>query len=304
MTDTQCPMPNNRRLAKPATRPLGFTLIEMVVAVSLITLLVGIAVPVVGASLRITEENTTRERMEALAEGIRNFYEDTETFPATLSDLVSISGSISGWAGPYVNQGFDDAKGNIFYDSWRNLIQYIDVDAATKRLRSRGLNATDEGGGGDDIDLDVDATALLRKKNQKLLDEINAAITTYNVTLRITNLPPMAATGVNPPHDPSGHQHTHTYIFDGNWVSVTHRHQLSITHSVRDFYAPADWPRVAWVNTVYDVPLKGSWSYTLSLLELRGLLDNTDGRYTTDAWGNDFVTGTDPVQYVTSGGSN
>ena len=48
----------------------AFTLIEMVVVISIMALMVGIAIPVVGASLRITEVGETKDTMKALGEGI------------------------------------------------------------------------------------------------------------------------------------------------------------------------------------------------------------------------------------------
>lgn|GEM_PF-3143873 len=301
MPGSQLPMTSDRRRSAPRG---GFTLIEMVVAISLMALLVGIAIPVVGATLRITEVNTTRERMQDLAVGVANFYEDTEQFPATLTELVSIGGAISGWAGPYVNQGFSGTKGNIFYDSWRNAFQYIDVDADTKRLRSWGFNGTNESGGGDDIDLDVDVVILVRKKNEKLLAEINNAIKTYNTVYRVTEWPYMDYDSINPPDNPDGHWHTHYYIFKDEWTEYTHRHDLAIMHTIRALYTGSNKDNVFIGPSLMDVPLKSPWSYTLSLLEFRQLLDNTDGRYNSDLWGNDFVLGPDPVQYATSSGSN
>jgi len=302
--------PTPARRCRRAARG-GFTLIELVVVVSIMALLVGVAIPVVGASLRVTDENTTRKRMEALAEGIRNFYEDTGQLPAALSRLASIDEPIAGWAGPYVDEGFAGTKGNIFYDAWQNAFEYLDIDAHTKRLRSRGLNRTDDSGGGDDIDLVVDVACLARKKNQQLLDEINNAIMTYNLKYRITEI----AYDKNnrpeiPPDDPTGHWHTHRYLYEiadhiYGWVYQTHRHRLTDYHSIKAFYSEKrDRDKVVKdMPSVQDAPLKSPWSYTLSLLEVYGLLDNSDGRYTTDVWGNEFICGPDPVQYVTSSGS-
>jgi len=288
----------------------GFTLTELAIAVSITALLVGIAIPVVGASLQAADENATMERMKALAEGVKNFYEDTHQFPDTLSELVTIGDPIPGWRGPYVNEGAGATKNNIFYDAWQNPFQYIDVDADTKRLRSRGPDQADDGGGDDDINLDVDVVALAGKINRELLDEINKAILTYNTKHRITQWPYDASDDTTiPPDDPAGHWHTHKYLYEVarhecGWVYQTHRHQLTHYHNMRAFYqGKKEKDKVKEGPSWTDVPLKGPWSYTLGLLELHGLLDNSDGRYTTDAWGNDFICGPDPVQYVTSSGS-
>ncbi|HUU69787.1 MAG TPA: prepilin-type N-terminal cleavage/methylation domain-containing protein [Planctomycetota bacterium] len=236
-------------------RRQGFTLLEMIVVLSIFALLTGIAIPVAGVALRIEETNSTRDRMADLSEGIRNFYHDTARFPITLDELITAPKKVVGWAGRYVNQGFTDPKGSIFYDGWQNAFQYLNVDAYTKRLRSLGLNGSNDGGTGDDIDLDVNVADLLRDVNNDILSEINTAISLYNRFYRLSS------------DTTSGDQ--------------------------------ADSG-----DDVIDVPLAGPWSNVLAMLAGAGLLSNSNGRYTADVWGNAFITGPDPVQYVTSQGSN
>jgi len=244
----QCPKPN-ALIHRSSFRQPGFTLLEMIVVLSIFALLTGIAIPVAGVALRIEETNSTRDRMADLSEGIRNFYHDVGRFPISLDELITAPKKLVGWAGPYVNQGFTDAKGNILYDGWQNAFQYLNVDAYTKRLRSLGLNAANDGGTGDDIDLDINVADLLRDVNNDILGEINTAISLYNQYYRVTDEPPVG---------------------DGN---------------------------------VVDVPLTRPWSNALSMLVGAGLLGNSNSRYTADVWGNAFIAGPDPVQYVTSQGS-
>ena len=284
----------------PASKRSAFTLLEVVVVVAVMTLLAGLAVPVAGVALRVTEVSEAKSRMNDLSDAARNFYEDTGRFPTQLSELQSVSGTVPGWSGPYVNAGFSDRKDNIFYDPWQNAFEFDAVDSYTRQLRSWGFNATDDSGSGDDLTLPVSVADILRAKNQLLLKEINAAVAAYNATFRVTRFPPLSATGADISDDPLGYRHVHHYIFNGAWVTYTHRHDLAVVHSMKDLH-PTQPDLVADEASITDVPLLGPWSYTLSLLEMRGLLDNTDGRYTIDAWGNAFVTGPDPVQYVLSG---
>ena len=293
----------------------GFTLLEMVIVIGIMTLLVGIAVPVVGASLRISEVGNTKDTMKGLAEGIRNFYEDTDRFPKTLTELVTTKSKPAGWSGPYVNEGFSGPKGNAFYDAWQNAFEYTVADSSTATLRSWGFNGTDEKGKGDDIDLDIDVEHLLRDKNQKLLDEINTAIQSYNASYRTSMMPVVSDSkekgkkgkknekGWKGGKGASGHWHTHRYIYSGKWVSEKHRHNLNSVHSIKDLYSKKDEEKVGDEPSVLDIPLMNPWTYTLDLLKMRSLLDNSSGRYSTDVWGNAFIPGPDPVQYVTSSGS-
>ncbi|NQT21241.1 MAG: type II secretion system protein GspG [Planctomycetes bacterium] len=280
----------------------AFTLIEMVVVIGIMALMVGIAIPVVGASLRATEASETKNTMKALAEGIENFYQDTDIFPTVLEELVTTKKKVTGWSGPYVNEGFSGSKDNIYYDAWQNLFQY-QATTSTATVRSWGPNRKEEKGGGDDIDFVVDVTSLLRSKNQKLLDEVNAAIQAYNSTLRTTSLPVLEDTG-KIKKSKSGIWHTHHHIYKGKWTAITHRHKLKDVHSIKDLYDKKKEKDVADEPSVLDIPLLSPWSYTLVLLELRSLLDNHDKRYDKDAWGNAFITGPDPVQYVTSKDQN
>ena len=50
-----------------------------------------------------------------------------------------------------------------------------------------------------------------------------------------------------------------------------------------------------------DVPLTGPWPHVLQQLRDKNLLPD-DPIYETDVWGNEFICGPDPVEYVTSAG--
>jgi len=122
-------------------------------------LLAGIAVPVIGATLRIGETQSTVERLEMLAEAIENHFEDTGQLPASLDELVNNSDT-GGWCGPYVNTWFSDSQDDIFHDAWRNPVEYIVDNSHSVLLRSWGYNGRNESGEGDDIDLNVDLSPL------------------------------------------------------------------------------------------------------------------------------------------------
>ncbi|HUS57401.1 MAG TPA: type II secretion system protein GspG [Planctomycetota bacterium] len=258
----------------------GFTLIELVVVIAVMALLAGIAMPVVAVSLRIAETDATWQRMEDLSKAVTDFYKDTDQFPGNLQELVSASG-IACWAGPYVNEGFSEPKGNIFYDAWHNAFQYSSIDSSNARLMSWGLNAQDDGGTGDDIVLNVSVEPVLREKNLKLLAEVNDAIRLYNLYYRMSRVE-AGADGFTPPGQVD------------NPGNGTPPGQSKKNNGGSDEGSE---------EVVVDTPLTGPWAITLSMLVQQGLLNNSNGRYTGDAWGNAFITGPDPVQYVTSGGS-
>ena len=126
------------------TRRGGFTLIEVIVAITLMALLAGAAAPVAMQQVRSSRLRTTQERMQSLvvamvgdpARGDFGYVGDVGALPAALVDLntrdditpifdaaVDPNDGIStGWAGPYVPLA---ANGNTaFVDSWGNPFVY------------------------------------------------------------------------------------------------------------------------------------------------------------------------------------
>ncbi|MBM4117536.1 prepilin-type N-terminal cleavage/methylation domain-containing protein [bacterium] len=89
--------------------------------------------------------------LEALAAGARRHYQDHSSFPAQLADL----------SGSYVDPGF---AGDSFEDDWRQAyasrIESLGGGASRLILWSRGPNHTDENGGGDDLRLEVNSSAI------------------------------------------------------------------------------------------------------------------------------------------------
>jgi len=227
---------------KASTVP-GFTLLEVIVVLAVLTVLAGIAVPVVGATLRIADTSATTEEMDAIRQAILNFYEDVAQMPSSLDDLVEAPPSVDGWLGPYINVGLTSEANNDFrHDAWRRAYELISAGDSRLTLRSWGPDRSDDSGSDDDIDLAVDVTPVQRKLTQQRLDAINAAIISYNRYFRFTT-------------NPGGQ--------------------------------------------IQDHPLSGPWGNTRTKLVNADLLPN-DLIYLTDAWGNAFACGPDPVQYVTS----
>ena len=88
------------------TRRKGFTLIEIVVATAIISLLVGISVPLTVEVLKVSRERVTIERMKTVYRAIMGdpalgdfgFLGDIGDFPSALSDLVSKPVSLAAFA--------------------------------------------------------------------------------------------------------------------------------------------------------------------------------------------------------------
>ena len=72
----------------PRPRQSGFTLIELMVVVSIIGILAGIAVVQVRNMQRKARETALRKDLHDMREAIDNFYADKQRFPTDLNELV------------------------------------------------------------------------------------------------------------------------------------------------------------------------------------------------------------------------
>ncbi len=74
---------------KNARRMRGFTLIEMVVVVSIITILLAIAIPIYSQSVRRARERALRSELSILNRAIVQYTLDKQKAPQGIEDLVS-----------------------------------------------------------------------------------------------------------------------------------------------------------------------------------------------------------------------
>ena len=78
------PSPRGSRLAARA----GFTLIEILIVISIIGILITLAQPSFQRAVTAAREATLKENLFVLRDVIDQFYADTGNYPASLSDLV------------------------------------------------------------------------------------------------------------------------------------------------------------------------------------------------------------------------
>ena len=67
----------------------GFTLIEMMVVISIIVILLGVAVPIYSRSINLAKEDAFRQSLESLNKVIYQYTLDKQKPPGSLQDLVS-----------------------------------------------------------------------------------------------------------------------------------------------------------------------------------------------------------------------
>lgn len=151
----------------------GFTLIEIIVAMAILSIMAGTLVPMLYKTWESNEIAVTRGRMLELKkamvgdralvqQGIRTHYGfvgDNGLLPAGIQDLVTNFGTFANWNGPYLG-GFDPATYKS--DAWGNGIAYarhnpflsVSGMSVAATLRSAGPDRTF--GTGDDIDENSD----------------------------------------------------------------------------------------------------------------------------------------------------
>ncbi|MFY9673710.1 MAG: type II secretion system protein [Terriglobales bacterium] len=81
----------------------GFTLIEMMVAISVMVILLGLAMPIYSASIRAVKEDNFKKNLETLNKCIVQYTLDKQKAPKSLQDLVTAK---------YIQKVPDDVTGS------------------------------------------------------------------------------------------------------------------------------------------------------------------------------------------------
>ena len=124
---------SNRRRGRLAR---GFSLIEMLVAVAIIGLLVGLVGPAAMNQLQSSRVKSTEAQISQLRAAIDIFLIDTGRYPSDaegLAVLVADTSGIPGWSGPYLRDG------KMPVDPWGGAYLYV-MDPAGPRVRSLGAD--------------------------------------------------------------------------------------------------------------------------------------------------------------------
>jgi len=148
-------------MSRRAARSSGFSLIEVIVVIAVISILASMAVPYAVQVIDQSRTDATRKEMEAIqkailgdpALGTAGFVGDMGRLPTNLGQLnttlpgqsTGTLGVKMGWWGPYINTGFD-AQGYL-NDAWGTPYRYPSPGAG--QLTSDGPDRNP--GGGDDI---------------------------------------------------------------------------------------------------------------------------------------------------------
>lgn len=156
----------------------GFSLLELVVVLALISLISGAVAPALGTLVDSKSRRVTKLEMEQIGAGVLRYFQDTGSLPSGVQDLIA--SSAAGWAGPYVQGAFDDPiSGNNGYlvDAWSRPFVF-GIVADTLTITSQGKDGTT--GSADDLVLQVNVTIVRRDETVAELRTIQIAIDAYN----------------------------------------------------------------------------------------------------------------------------
>jgi len=220
MRPTPAPIGRSR-----ATR--GFSLVELIVVVAVISILAAVAVPVVDLVQNRARGEATQAGMEALGQALEAYFADQLVFPAKLKDLETKG---------YLAGGF--ATGYVLKDSWGTTFKYK-RKATTATVTSYGPDKSSQA---PNLALTVDGTRFLQSRTRDDMQTIHIALRNYEARRILDSLATL----------------------------------------------PADWHAAA-----------APQASALGLVVQAGYLPNST-RYAKDAWGDEYVYGGSPADFVRS----
>src|SRR5215210_4245383 len=142
-------MTKNRNRRRPAASP-GFTLVELLVGLTIISLIPGLVGPRVLSYLGESRVKTAKLQIESFGSALDLFFLDAGRYPTTSEGLNALVQRPSGaqvWTGPYLKNG------KLPVDPWGNPYQYRSpADRVPYEIVSFGADGR-EGGAGTAADI-------------------------------------------------------------------------------------------------------------------------------------------------------
>jgi prepilin-type N-terminal cleavage/methylation domain-containing protein len=173
----------SRRERQPSAtgRRSGFSLLEVIVAVTILAILAGAAVPIAGKVLDQRARKATLTELDLLADAAGEHFRDTGVLPTTLEALEQDPGT-PGWSGPYVRLAGVDALSGLSrnaVDAWSGTYAVaLGADGSTWTLTAPARGG--QLGDGNDLGVTLDVTPIRRAKTLAQLVILNQAVTQYN----------------------------------------------------------------------------------------------------------------------------
>ncbi len=109
-------------LSKKTLQP-GFSIIELMVALLIIGIIVGMVGPRLVGFLGAGRKTSTLNTLKVVKQSIKQYKMTVGSYPEKLQDLVVKPEGVSGWDGPYVGDE-DSANPEVPKDSWGQDVIY------------------------------------------------------------------------------------------------------------------------------------------------------------------------------------
>lgn len=142
-------------------RAAGFTLIELIVVLGVMSILLAAAVPLAGAAIDAERRSEVRQALQQIDAALQDFYYDHAAFPASLGDSTFLGVYLGGGVG-----------GRTIQDPWgvgAGLIYSVVAATNTARVHSRGENGRDDGFAAEEWSVAVPgAVAGLRRTHERM----------------------------------------------------------------------------------------------------------------------------------------
>ena len=128
-------------------RPLGFTLIELIVVIALVAVLAAVIAPNLLGKATEANRKSAAIQLEKIANAVELYRIETGRYPEELTDLVRRPDGVERWNGPYVR------KLSQLQDPWGNdLVMRRPGENGPFDIISYGADGQ-PGGEGDDADI-------------------------------------------------------------------------------------------------------------------------------------------------------
>jgi len=95
----------------------GFTLVELLLVLMILALIGGLVLPGIIGKAESAKAKAAASQVNRLAMAVESYYLDTGSTPGSLDLLVTESGDVKGWNGPYV-------KASLLKDPWGRDYEY------------------------------------------------------------------------------------------------------------------------------------------------------------------------------------
>ena len=95
----------------------GFTLVELLLVLMILALIGGLVLPGIIGKAESAKAKAAATQVDRLAMAVESYYLDTGATPDSLELLVTESGNVKGWNGPYV-------KSSLLKDPWGREYEY------------------------------------------------------------------------------------------------------------------------------------------------------------------------------------